>query len=167
MVLVMALLVVVGGVSVPLIQSMMSDAYVQNAQDLVRGRWAEMRLHAMNEGRPYRFAYRENTGSFRIAPESPDFWGEAGGSSNNTTDAWVLESELPRDILFSQPGNAAAASATSQGWTRALTFLPDGTAREDVVVAFGKAGARALTLRVQGAVGAVTSGESPAEGEPK
>ena len=64
------------------------------------------------------------------------------------------------------PGQTAD-SATSQGWTRALTFLPDGTAREDVVVAFGKAGARALTLRVQGAVGAVTSGESPAEGEPK
>lgn len=160
--LVMAVLVIVGFLSVPYLAPMFSTNKVQTAQDLLKTRWAEMRYHAMNEGRPYRFGFQENSGKFRIAPDNTDNWGDGAARDASSDAGWVVESELPDEILFAR-SDKMAQPASSQGWIKALTFLPDGTAREDVVVAFGKSGSRSLTLRVQAAIGAVTTGESDAK----
>jgi Tfp pilus assembly protein FimT len=165
-ILVVTLLVVVGFLSLPLFQPLLNSNHLQGAEDLVKTRWSEMRLRAMNDARPYRFAFRENSTTFRIAPDSPEFWGEEGSSSNEPNQALVIEENLPGEILFcrSEAKDVPIKADSNQSWTRALTFLPDGTAREDVQLSFGKAGSRSQTLRVQGAIGAVTSGDNPDEG---
>lgn len=165
-ILVMAVLLLVGFLSLPLIQPMFADGRLQAAEDMVKARLADARMHASAEGRAYRFGYQENTGNFRIAPDGPEFWGENGKAGGDLDHAWVFEGELPKDVLFCQAGaqNVPQEASSSQDWTRAMTFFADGSARENAQIAFGKSGSRARVLRLEGVIGAVTSEAPPSEG---
>lgn len=156
-VVVMGVVVVVGFLTLPLIRPLLQSNHLQAASDLVQARWTEMRYHAIAEGRAYRFAVMANTGLFRIAPDDGRFWGDSANISNSDAPPWIVEDTLPGEVLFKSAANGG--SGGSGGWTNALTFLPDGTSREDVKVAFGLAGSRALTLKLRGATGSVTAGE--------
>lgn len=166
-VLVVSVLVVVGFVSLPMIKPMLSSNNMQAASDLVRARWTEMRNRAISDGRPYRFAIMHNTGKFRIAPEDTDFWGDSdnAGEGDQEIRPWVVEGTLPGSVIFvsadatSADGKPAAQSQSGGGWTRTVTFLPNGTAHEDVEVAFGQSGSRSVTLKLRGITGSVSSGE--------
>lgn len=149
-------LVVVAGVSVPVAQSLFARPRVAATDDFIRARWAEARSLAQEEGRPYRFCVRPNSGQFRIAPDSPEFWD--GGSLTSATDniGTVKEGVLEEEVQFTGLGTGAA-----EDWVEAGCFLPDGTAREDVEIAFGRAGERTNRLRLRAASGAVTTVESP------
>jgi len=68
----MAVLVIIGAVSIPAIKPMLTSNHLQAASDMVRSRWTEMRTRAVADGRSYRFSIVENTGKFRIAPEDED-----------------------------------------------------------------------------------------------
>lgn len=158
---------VIGFLSLPLLKPMLESNHLQSSSDLVQSRWTEMRFRAMAEGRPYRFAFKERSGKFRIAPDDGDFWGEGGNAPQSDTPPWIVEENLPGQVQFksataSALGNAPAAQ-TSQGggdWTRAVVFLPDGTSREDVRLTFGQEGSRGVTLNLRGTTGSVTSSDA-------
>jgi prepilin-type N-terminal cleavage/methylation domain-containing protein len=164
-VLVMVVLVIVAALALPAIAPMMSRNQVQAASDLLRSRWTEMRTRAVADGRAYRFSIVENTGKFRIAPEDM----EAGEGGDHEARPWVVEEALPGKVLFmgSQATSVGDHSQQSQasggGWSRVVTFLADGTAREDVQVTFGQAGSRSLVLKLRGMTGAITA-EEPGRG---
>jgi Tfp pilus assembly protein FimT len=165
-VVVLAVVVVIGALSLPVIHSMMSDHQVDAAADVVRTHWSQSRSHAISEGRPYRFAYQENSGKFRIAPDSPEFWDESGASTDDSEDkAWILEAELPGKIQFGTAkvgtdANATAAAGTGS-WTRVATFLADGTAKEDAEIGIARTGTQGMTIKLRGSTGSVSSGEGP------
>ena len=103
MVLVLALLVLLAGLSIPSIESMYADYRLQAAVDDVGGAWASLRARAIIEGRPYRFAV--NGGDFRGAPDDPAFW--PGGDTPASSDPaapLIVQDSLPRGISF---GNGA------------------------------------------------------------
>lgn len=158
-ILVVAVLVLIGFVSMPFIQPMFADGRLQAAEDLVKARCAEMKVHAVSEGRAYRFAFQDNTGQFRIAPDDADFWGDGGEpDTGDDGQGWVFEGELPKDVLFCQ-ADAVPQTGGDKAWTRAFTFLADGTGRENTTIAFGKAGGPSRSLKMQGVLGSVTSEE--------
>jgi Tfp pilus assembly protein FimT len=156
--LVMAVLVIISAVSIPVLKPMLTSNHVQAASDLVRSRWTEMRTRAVADGRSYRFSIVEHTGKFRIAPEDDD-------NSHSDARPWVVEGTLPGNVVFMTSGASAGANhsshSASNGWTRVVTFLANGTSHEDVHVAFGQDGSASLVLRLRGATGAISAEEGP------
>jgi prepilin-type N-terminal cleavage/methylation domain-containing protein len=148
---VVAILAAVAAISFPMIKPMMSDGHKDAAADVVRARWAELRGKAMKNQRPYSFEIKEGTVKFRCVAEADD--------SDDAADA-ALAGDLPGEIKFAN----AESSSSSGGWTKIVTFMPDGSART-----FGKEpglskltfsnGSHSLTLQVHGATGMVSEFE--------
>jgi hypothetical protein len=161
MMLVMGILVLTGAICFPLVAPMLASNNLQGASDLVRSRWTEMRTRAVSDGRAYRFALMENTGKFRIAPDDDPSWGDSGQSSDSEARPWIVEETLPGKVQFKnlQANKGSQGHGGSGGWTHALTFMADGTAREDVQISFSQGGGASLTLKVQGHTGAISAGD--------
>jgi len=169
--LVLAILVVVAALAVPSFESMYDSFRLSASADMVRAGWASARAHAMDEGRPYRFAIVQNHGNFRIAPDSADFWGngEAPQSSDSADPPLVQEDALPKGVRFTTPDALQSGAADESGdtalpignvdsgqWSRLVTFLPDGTTREDVEIAFHARGGQPVILKLRALTGVVT-----------
>ncbi|MCS7045933.1 MAG: prepilin-type N-terminal cleavage/methylation domain-containing protein [Gemmataceae bacterium] len=159
--LVMAVMIIALSMAFPVFDALLASSRERAARDLVRARWAEMRARALEEGRPYRFAVTENTGKFRVAPDDEAYW--SGRSTGDGVDdrPLIVEGELPQGILFTRDERAfaelTAAPPPGPEWGETIAvYLPDGTARGDAVIYFGKAGQRAIGLHLRGLTGAVT-----------
>lgn len=164
--LVMAVLVVAFFIALPAIQPMVATNNLQAASDQIQAKWMEMRTRAMAEGQPYRFAIHEKTGEFKIAPDTKEHWGGEGEAEVDVSDVkpLVVEDKLPGKIVFQKYevtccDSCAAGQAQGSGgrWSHVLTFLPNGTAREDVQITFGQDGAHSQTLVMRGMTGTVTT----------
>jgi prepilin-type N-terminal cleavage/methylation domain-containing protein len=157
MVLVLALLVVLAAMAYPVIDSMQAGPRLTAATDLIRTKLNDCRTHAIEDRRPYRFAVRDGTGDFKIAPDTIDFWDDGlGGPSADLDDsAWVIESSLPERVAFSVPNSSGS------DWRTLVTFLADGTAKDDVEVTLQTRGAPATTIRLRATTGSVTTASLP------
>jgi prepilin-type N-terminal cleavage/methylation domain-containing protein len=156
-VLVLAILVVLGAMLYPSMEAMYGGYRVTAAVDMVRAAWAEAQSRAVNEGRPYRFSVRLN--SFRVEPESAD------ASANNDETSEPFEDTLPKRVSFTisalagpndqDPGMGSGpiAGSDSGSWTPVVTFLPDGTARDDVEITFYGPGLKPQTLKLRALTG--------------
>jgi prepilin-type N-terminal cleavage/methylation domain-containing protein len=159
-VLVLALLVVLAAMAYPSLDAMYGGYRLTAAVDMVRAGWAAARAHALDEGQAYRFAIIPGSGRFRIAPDSSDYWGD-GGAPEPTDPAnppLIQEDSLPKRVLFADVefGQGGQGSGDAGGWMPVATFLPDGTAREDVRITFQAHGGRPLALKLRGMTGIVT-----------
>jgi prepilin-type N-terminal cleavage/methylation domain-containing protein len=176
MVLVLAVMVVLAAALYPSLEAMYGDSKVTAAGDMVRGLWAEAQSHAINEARPYRFAVLYYTGTFRVAPDTSDYWGGSADAEAPPYDPanpiLVKKDTLPKGVKFepaeTQTTNAADQSVVTQAnqqnsgdnngsWSRVVTFLPDGSARDDKALILNSRGARPLEIRIRGLTGVVTT----------
>jgi prepilin-type N-terminal cleavage/methylation domain-containing protein len=164
LILVLALLVLVAGLALPSINSMYADSRLLAGVDQVRAQWALMRARATTEGRPYRFAVAVNSGAFRVAPDSPEFWagGDPPPGPEGSDQPLIVQDELPKGIRFdfgdapdAAAGQSPSASAPAD-WTPVAVFLPDGTARDDKEITFRSANCTPLLLRLRALTGGVT-----------
>jgi prepilin-type N-terminal cleavage/methylation domain-containing protein len=156
-VLVLAIVVVLTAMLYPSVEAMYSGYRVTAAADMVRGAWAEARSRAVNEGRRYRFSVRQN--SFRVEPDNAD------ASGNDQESSEPLEDALPKRVTFtvnalSGPndqdqgtGPGPIAGSDSGSWTPVVTFLPDGTASDDIEITFSGPGLQPQTLRLRALTG--------------
>jgi prepilin-type N-terminal cleavage/methylation domain-containing protein len=160
--LVLAIIVLLATISFPSIVAMYGDVKLNAAADQIRGRWADARTQAIEEGRAYRFAVQSD-GRFRIAPDTSEFWGGAGTGdislANDTeTPPLDIEESLPKGVKFSDNGIANSGDPSdSGGWITVVRFQPDGTASTDVEIVFESEGCRPLQLKLRGLTGAVTA----------
>lgn len=156
MILVMLLIVAAASLAAPLVDSLMHPNQVAAALDTVRTHWEQTRARAMEEGRPYRFSIVEGGDAFRIEPDDADANDEKG---------FVIDGRLPESCLFVSGGTGIIdASATpSQGdpSTPIAVFLPDGTARDDAELTFGRPGLERVTLKLRAITGAVNQVTQP------
>jgi hypothetical protein len=144
----MAVLVGVAALTFPLARHLMADTRVTAASDMVRARWADTRVRALEEGRAYVFEVMQNSGKFKVRP------------ADSSASGHVYEGELPQNILFQCAGGGA-----SDSYTPVVTFQADGSADtgtdDDPMVTFGDPeGGRQVALRLRRSTGAVTSEES-------
>jgi type II secretory pathway pseudopilin PulG len=166
--LVLALMVILGAVGYPSIEAMYAGVKVEGASDSVRAAWSEAQAHAVNEGRPYRFAVVPGKGNYRVAPDSADYWnGDNHPPLGEDNPAIVLEGSLPKGMVFTMSGSgsppsgnedtALADGAVSSGqWSTAAVFLPDGTAQDDCDITLELAGARPMVVHLRALTGVVT-----------
>src|SRR5947209_3729014 len=128
LIVVLAILGVVAAIVVPNLGNWFSSTKVTAAADQVRARWADGKSRAQEEGRPYKFAVQIDTGKYRLAPDSPEFWGGGAGDGKGL----LLEDELPKNVIFASGQNNASPGGQGGGeWSHAVVFLPDGTASDD------------------------------------
>jgi prepilin-type N-terminal cleavage/methylation domain-containing protein len=176
LVLVLALLVVMTALAYPSIDSMYGTYRVQAAVDMVRAAWAAARSRAIDEGQPYRFAIIPGEGKFRVAPDSGNYWNGSGGpaaEADSGVRPYIQEDTLPKGVRFDMPeapadsGSASPEAGGSGAWNTVATFLPDGSAKEDVAIQFvGRGGGRALVLKLRGLTGVVRLESSKGGGGP-
>jgi hypothetical protein len=159
----------------------MAPYKMEGAVDSVRAAWAQARAHAIEEGRPYRFAIVEGSGHFRVAPDDSSFWSGSGSSDGQKgpdgKPPFVREQSLPQGVRFSvsngSSGSGSPSGPASAGpddgkledkekppapsaYTDPIVFLPDGSARDDAELVFSVRGARTTILSLRGLTGIVT-----------
>jgi prepilin-type N-terminal cleavage/methylation domain-containing protein len=175
LVLVLAVLVTLAAIIYPSLEAMYGGYRLVAGVDMVRASWAAARSRAIEEGRPYRFAIIPGEGRFRVAPDGGTYWSDNSPEENsNGPPPLIQEETLPKGIRFASTDSGAATdsgpqqdSANGGPWTSVATFLPDGTAREDVAIEFTqKGGGRPMTLKLRGLTGVVRL-ETAAKGEAK
>jgi prepilin-type N-terminal cleavage/methylation domain-containing protein len=166
--LVVALLVLLAAIAWPTLDGLLATFRMREAADMVRACWADARAHAMNEGQAYRFSVLPGKGNFRVAPDSPDYWsGNDPTPSDPNNPPLFHDDVLPRGVRFSTPdtyqsadmggdSSQPAGSVDPGSWSTIVTFLPDGTANQDVEIVFTGAGARPLDVKLRGLTGAVS-----------
>jgi prepilin-type N-terminal cleavage/methylation domain-containing protein len=180
LVLVVVILALLAVMAIPSLHSAYLQLRLTSATDQIRAAWARGRLQAVNEGRPYRFAIVPNKGNFRLAPDSNDFWTGGSPSSDDPKGDGpiILEAALPKGVrlvmadagpLDSGNGDDTALPPESVDpgmYQPVVTFLPDGTSREDVGIVFVSQGVAPLLLRLRGLTGAATVTQLDANGQP-
>jgi Tfp pilus assembly protein FimT len=158
--LVMAILVIIAGVSYPAMSSMMATSRLNAAADQIRARWTEARSHAIQERQPYRFAVKDHTSQFRVAPDSSEFWSGGSAPAGGSDGHSVIEGSLPEQVVFgtsSAPSGSGSTASAGGSWRTVVTFLPDGTASDDVEISFSTNGSRTVSLKLRAATGASTT----------
>lgn len=158
---VMAALVVLGGVLVPTLTGVARDTRVKAGADLLRQRVADARAHAIGEARAYKLAVATDGTRVRVAPDDQSFAAMAATDAD-ADGHYVVEDSLPPEVQF-RPSAEPASTQGMQGmtddagWTRVATFLPDGTCREDDAdIDVQEPSCYTLRVHIRGLTGAAT-----------
>lgn len=154
--LVLAVILVMAAVAAPSMEALQADSRLYAAADIIRARWADARARAAEDGIAYRFGVVQQTGKFRVAPDAGEFWsGDGPATPEIDVEPLVLEDTLPRGVAFADAANPEGGNGGGD-FVPLVTFLPDGTARENVEIAFRSGSGRGLILRLRALTGAVT-----------
>ena len=154
-ILVVVIFLIVASISIPMIQTTLMESRISASGDLVRGKMAEARARAMEEGRPWRFAFIANTGIYQLAPEDSNDWDTQAHEPDERLD--LIRDSLPTDIVFALSRDeifgSEQAGGQGSGWETAAIFMPDGAARDDTVIYFGKPGVAPLRAKLRALTG--------------
>lgn len=159
LVAVMTLLVVLAAMTFPLTRTLLADSRLTAGGDQMRARLADARALALEQGRPFRVAVVFGTGKFQVGPDDDaTCWNTV--SEDPLEDGEILRGTLPKDVVFCHSeddliGKGTKGPEGSGGWETAAVYLPDGSAREDADIYFGKMGQRPLRIQLRGLTGTV------------
>jgi len=155
---VMALIVVITSISVPVISTMLDDARLEGATDMVRAKTAEARAYAMDTGKPWRVAYIPGTGVIQVAPEDSTDWEQM--DQTVIAKPGLFRDELPKNVYLGPNAGdiTSASSSPSPGaaWQTIAVYSYDGSAREDSITYFGKYGTPPMAMELRSLTGSVT-----------
>ena len=173
LVLVGALMVVIAALSYPSIEGMYTYYKVQAATDMVRAAWANARVHAMEEGRAYRFSVIPGKGNFRVAPDSAEFWSGSTPEYDPNNPFLVIEEALPSKVRFAFQGNGSEGPSGDNEepgkvdpgqYVIVAIFNPDGTSQDDVDITFHYGSSKGITLSLRSITGTGTVKPATPEG---
>jgi len=181
MVLVMAIVVILAAIAYPSLNGLvagdkgLSGVPGQKAAlDEIRGKLAEARARAQEDGRPYRVAIVPGKGNYRIAPEGDDFWSGSGKASADSQGhkALVFAGTLPAGSRFASSDSPANCSCSDEQtsddpehvspccYVELVTFLPNGDARAGGRIGLATVEARPIVLQIQAHTGNLTTLEN-------
>lgn len=164
---VLAAILILGAVVMPTIGAFRGNTRVKAAADTVRGRMAEARMKAIEEGQPYRVAISPDGKRLRVAPDTFEAMGGVAQADGETAGPFIREDDLPAEVSAELMMDEDSFTAQdTNGWRRIATFQPDGTCKEDSVsVLLQEIGVAPLIVRLRGLTGVTTVvSASPAGG---
>ena len=147
--LVMGVLVIMVGLSWPLVQGQFQRYRLKNEVEAVRAKLAGTRIRAIDSGLMYQFLYEPGGRNFIVVPfegvetesEQVDAGGNAlyrfaGSLSENVTfetskDVAMTSEDLPDPGVISEyflSGLPGSLELSSVSWSQPILFFPDGTA---------------------------------------
>jgi prepilin-type N-terminal cleavage/methylation domain-containing protein len=157
LVIVMCLIVIALAIIAPVADSLINPNQVTASVDAVRSQWADLRGRAMEEGRPYRFSVQDGSSHFRAEPDDADAVGAAAGvvREGDISDPCIF-GQSDGDVQGGDPNGTSSQTAPSGTWRAVAVFLPDGTARADAALVFGRPGLPSVTLNLRALTGSVS-----------
>jgi prepilin-type N-terminal cleavage/methylation domain-containing protein len=180
--LVLALLVVVGAVTAPIMAGSVDRARLTHSGDLLRAAWSKARLSAMQAGESYAFRFEPKGSRYQIARVSAI--SAAGATDVNSlpaeptsgeeySDADILRlsrDRLPEGVIFDSAqlesdAQQGASMPSTSDWSAPILFYADGTTA-DAVLLLANSHGLALRVTLRGltgisSVGQVAKGTSP------
>jgi hypothetical protein len=159
-VVVMAVLVVIGGILAPTFRTMSGDSKTKAGVDTIKGRIADARGSAVDQGRPYKLSISQDGLHVRVAPDEQAFVNMAATADDDESSGpHIVESDMPKDVTLKILDQDATENTTDEaGWIRVATFLPDGTCREDsALLEVHELGVPAVNIRIRGLTGTATT----------
>ena len=125
--LVLAVLVLLAGISWPRLMRFISEQRIQESSEAVRRELDRTRVHAIDAGLTYQFRYEPGGRNFVILPyDRPDTAGASGGlESTSVVTLPAIHGELAEECRFgleSQPGGGLEAEKLNEAW---LGLLPE------------------------------------------
>ena len=158
--LVLALLVVIGAVSAPLLEGSFSRAGLTSAADVVRGAWARARLAAMESGNTHVFRFEPKGGRFQIVAlnelgvPGSEAMAPAGAERDPADMLRLPSNQLPKNITFAggdveaSPRVMALLGTSSGTWSSPILFHADGTTSDaSLLLMNGEQQTARVTLR--------------------
>ncbi len=186
MLLVLALLVVLGGLAYPALEQSLANQSLRSAADRLRAEWARARLRAMETGsvQLFRFAlrdrrYRVDSLTLEGLPRNTltEDTSLALGSPQECADfsSYSTSEQLPEDVTFLdgnvqldlqaayyalqlQENDAADLADQTLLWSDPIVFYPDGTT-STATVTIANGHGRCVELSLRGLTGVVTVGK--------
>ena len=162
-ILVLGMIVVVMAIAAPSVKNFYKGEKLLAATDGVRGSLAEARVHAIDQGRAYRFSVVPGRGNYRFAPDDTEYW--AGSTPREFPSR---EGVLPRDIglrvvvdgkSISLGEDGQVAESLKEGevpadlWSTVAIFRPDGTADRTVEIIFSSPNCLPLSVTLRSLTG--------------
>jgi Tfp pilus assembly protein FimT len=159
-ILVLSLLVIIGAVSVPVMNGSFSRARLNGAADMLRDAWSRGRLAAMQSGKTCAFRFEPKGSRFQLRtldelslPESDELAPDDKDAEHEAVDILRLtQNRLPDDVIFAAGDVATSAqvlatlgSQKEAVWSDPILFNPDGTTSDASLVMQNDKG---LTIRV-------------------
>jgi Tfp pilus assembly protein FimT len=117
---VVALLVVIGGLVVPVFEGTIASVRLRRAGDQVVTGWSRARAEAIESGQPYQFRFTPETGTFVIEPwngllgeqETSASGAPAAGSTSTTTTSSATTAGSSSSTSAANSTSSAAATTT-------------------------------------------------------
>lgn len=176
--LVLALLVIVGAMTLPALEGPMANQRLRKSADLIRAAWNKARVKAMRTGRMQMFRFQPGTGTYQVQPwfssedaiesndsavrragQTPDMQGQAAQgrdklSEGVTFHALTTDQDV-RDVVAQQAMQSNVGQVSEdlgETWSQPMLFYPDGTSSEAQIVLANKRGSY-VTIRLRGLTG--------------
>lgn len=149
----MAVLIILGALIAPSIRALSGNSKSKAGADVVMARLSEARAAAIGQGRAYRVTLSPDGSQVQVSPEDPQQQAPSGAAAN---PVFVTEQMPPGVKATPMPTpEEPQPTADSDGWLRVITYLPDGTCREEEAVVEVREGAASpVRVRVRGLTGA-------------
>jgi prepilin-type N-terminal cleavage/methylation domain-containing protein len=110
---VLALLVVIGGLVVPVFEGSIASVRLRRAGDQVVTGWSRARAEAIESGQPYQFRFTPDTGTFVIEPWTGLFGEESNSAASKTTPGSTSTSTTNATTTSPTASTANSTAATS------------------------------------------------------
>jgi prepilin-type N-terminal cleavage/methylation domain-containing protein len=152
---VVVVILILGAVIVPTINTFWADGRTKAAVDSTQTRLAEARSNAVNHGRNYQLLVSPDGCQIRVAAD-PSEQMEASENGSAAQEFGVTVKFPPTVTLLPETLADTGASANSSGWTLLVTYKPDGTCMEDnVEFSINEPGVTPQVFRIRGMTGTV------------
>ncbi len=181
-ILVLALLVVIGAISAPMMEGSFSRARLWHSGDLLRAAWTKSRLAAMDSGQTQAFRMEIRGGHYQLS-----VWDSVQAAAGQTPamptvtpsadddpgfSAEFADDCLPEGVVFASAQiapttqlDAGPPAVVTSGWSPPILFYPDGTT-SDASVLLADQREQTLRLTLRGLTGIAYPGEIGEEAAP-
>jgi len=166
MIVILALLIILGVAILPTLGGFYGNTRQRSAADAVRGRLADARARAMEEGIPYRVSVNQDKTRIRLAPDSDDYVG-LPADDPPAFNSKVIEDKLdPATAEIDNPDGTIDTTPDAAGWVTIAVFKPTGDLKgdRDVTVIVKEADFKPILIQVRGVTGSASVTPAPKGG---
>jgi prepilin-type N-terminal cleavage/methylation domain-containing protein len=150
---VIVIILIVGGIVAPSLLGLWGNNRTKAALDTVTARLAEARGAAIAHGVPYRVCVSPDGQQIRTCPDESDL--AAQSESERPANPIDVTNTVPPGVTLTPM--TVGGTASPDGWVTIITFLPDGTCREDAgELLVGEENETPQVVRVRGLTGVWT-----------
>lgn len=130
MLVVIAVVVILGAILVPSLVGFWSNNRTKAGVDITTARLSDARGAAISRGQAYRVCVSPDGRQIRVCPDESEMPEQL--PSGTSSAPFVRTDTLPDGVVLTPIVTGTADStASADGWLTLITFLPDGTCREE------------------------------------